>query len=350
MVGIVTYGSYIPIYRIRVEEIARVWGDDGERVKKSLGVFSKSVPGVDEDAATISVEAVRNALRRKWIPPEEIGAVLVGSESHPYVVKPTATIVAEAIGATPKVMAADHEFACKAGTAAMQNIIGLVKSGMIKYGVAIGADTSQGAPGDPLEYTASAGGTAFIIGEEEVITEINHTLSFTTDTPDFWRREKQDYPQHGGRFTGEPAYFRHILGAAKLMMEEMNTKPEDYTYAVFHQPNTKFPKRVAKKLGFNEEQIKPGLVVPWIGNTYSGCMITGLSAILDIAKPGDRILAVSFGSGAGSDAFDITVTENIEKINRRAAPTVREMIERAVYIDYALYAKFRKKILLPPGV
>lgn len=350
MVGIVSYGSYIPIYRIKIEEIAKIWGEDSDKIKKSLGVYSKSVPSPDEDAATIAVEAVRNALRRRNLNPQEIGAVLVGSESHPYVVKPTSTIVAEAIGCTPRVMAADHEFACKAGTAAMQHIIGLVKAGIIRYGVAVGADTSQGAPGDALEYTASAGGTAFIIGKDNVIAEITHTLSYCTDTPDFWRREKQEFPQHGGRFTGEPAYFRHVVEASKMLMSEVGTKPQDYKYAVFHQPNAKFPLQVAKKLGFKEEQLKPGLIVPWIGNTYSGCMMTGLSAVLDVAEPGDRIIAVSFGSGAGSDAFDIVVTDEIEKIDRKAAPTVKEMIDRCVYIDYATYAKFRRKIIFSEEV
>jgi hydroxymethylglutaryl-CoA synthase len=56
---------------------------------------------------------------------------------------------------------------------------------------------------------------------------------------------------------------------------------------------------VAAQLGFSKEQIAPGLLVPVIGNTYAGAAIIGLTAILDIAQPGDRILMVSFGSGAG---------------------------------------------------
>ncbi len=87
--------------------------------------------------------------------------------------------------------------------------------------------------------------------------------------------------------------------------------PKDYTYAVFHQPNAKFPQKVAKNLGFTSEQIKPGLVVPRLGNTYSGASPIGLAATLDIAKPGDTIFVCSFGSGAGSDAFDIEVTDAI---------------------------------------
>ncbi|HLH85436.1 MAG TPA: hydroxymethylglutaryl-CoA synthase [Thermoplasmataceae archaeon] len=350
MSGIVSYGSYIPRFRIKPEEIARVWGEDVDSIKNGIYILSKSVPAPDEDVATISVEAARNALARKSIDPKKIGAIYVGSESHPYAVKPTATIVASAIGADFPLFSADYEFACKAGTAGVQNVRAMVDAGNIEYGMAIGADTSQGAPGDVLEYTASAGGTAFILGRKDVIAEINSTLSVTSDTPDFWRREGQPYPSHGERFTGEPAYFRHTLSAAKMMMERMHTKPQDYTYAVFHQPNGKFPTRAAKTLGFSDEQFRDGLLTPVIGNTYSASMMTGLSAVLDIAKPGDRILAVSFGSGAGSDAFDLTVTENIESMDRRAAPTIKEMLSKVRWLDYAMYAKFKKKIVVGEGI
>ncbi len=220
---------------------------------------------------------------------------------------------------------------------------------MVKYGVAIGADTSQGAPGDPLEYSASAGGAAYLIGSQDLIATINGTYSYTTDTPDFWRREGQPYPSHGGRFTGEPAYFKHVSACAKGMMERMGTKPSDYQFAVFHQPNGKFPTRVAKMLGFTEQQIEVGLITPHIGNTYSGAVPLGLAAILDVAKPGDRIFAVAYGSGAGCDGFDITVTENMAHYNRDAAPTIKQLIERKKMIDYATYAKYRGKILMKEG-
>lgn len=345
-IGIVSYGAYIPRYRITPQEIARVWGTDGEAMSRGLLIFSKSVPSPDEDVVTISVEAARNMLRRTNVDPQEIGAIYVGSESHPYAVKPTGTIVAEAIGASPYLTVADYEFACKAGTAAIQTCMGLVGAGMISYGVAIGADTSQGAPGDPLEYSASAGGAAFLIGGKKLIAKINHTCSYTTDTPDFWRREGQPYPSHEGRFTGEPAYFKHIVSNAKQLMEIAGTEPGDYDYAVFHQPNGKFPMRVAKQLGFTEKQCEVGLLTPFIGNTYSGCVPLGLSAILDIAKPGERIIAVAYGSGAGSDAFDITVTPGIRRLKKDSAPTVKELVENKKFIDYATYAKFRGKIRL----
>ncbi|MBQ4135119.1 MAG: hydroxymethylglutaryl-CoA synthase [Methanocorpusculum sp.] len=345
MVGIITYGAYIPRYRIKVDEIARVWGANAAEISGGLGVFEKAVPDYDENTATFAVEAARAALARREVDVSEIKAVYVGSESHPYAVKPTAVTVGEAIGATPVMTAADYEFACKAGTAAIQTSMGLVASGMMKYAVAIGADTAQGAPGDALEYTAAAGGAAYIIGNDDPIAEINDTCSFTSDTPDFWRREGEDYPQHGGRFSGEPGYFKHVESAAKMMMERRGTRPSDYDYAVFHQPNAKFPQKAAKTLGFTAEQIKPGLLVPRLGNTYSGAVPLGLAAVLDIAKPGDRIFVTSYGSGAGSDSFDITVTDAIlDKIDRSKAPSVESMLEKKKYLDYAVYARHKGKI------
>ncbi|MFQ6070419.1 MAG: hydroxymethylglutaryl-CoA synthase [Candidatus Aminicenantales bacterium] len=344
MEGIVGYGAYIPRNRIKVEEIAKVWGADAASYKKGLMLEEKSVPAPDQDTITMSVEAAKNALKRAAVDPREIGAVYVGSESHPYAVKPTGTVVAEALGATPEVHTADFEFACKAGTEGMFVALSLVRAGEIKYGLAVGADTSQGAPGDALEYSAAAGAAAFIFGRENVVAEAVESYSYMTDTPDFWRREYQYYPQHGGRFTGDPAYFKHIVGAAQGILKKAGMKPSEIDYVIFHQPNGKFPLKVGKILGFERNQIEPGWLVPKLGNTYSGSSPMGLTAVLDISKPGDMILIVSFGSGAGSDAFIFRVTERIEEV-RDLAPKTRHLLDNnKVYLEYGVYAKFRQKI------
>jgi hydroxymethylglutaryl-CoA synthase len=304
------------------------------------------VAGLDEDVVTMSIEAARNALARAGIDPAEIRAVWVGSESHPYAVKPTSTIVAEAIGAVPHTQAADWEFACKAGTEAVQAAIGMVGSGMAHYALSIGMDTAQGRPGDALEYTAGAGGAAFLVGPAaESLAVIEGSYSYVSDTPDFWRRANERYPEHGQRFTGEPAYFKHIEAAAQELLQALDRKAGDYAYAVFHQPNTKFPQRVAKTLGFKPEQIQAGLLVPWIGNTYAGSALVGLTAVLDIARPGERILVVSFGSGAGSDAFSLVTTE---KLSGRSslAPTTQAYVSRRTEIDYATYTRYRGKLVM----
>ena len=339
-VGFVGYGSYVPRYRLPATEVARIWkgGTGGTPIKE------KAVAGLDEDVITMSIEAARNALARAQIDPSGIRAVWVGSESHPYSVKPTSTVVAEAIGATPHTLAADWEFACKAGTEAIQAATGFTGSGMAKFAMAIGMDTAQGRPGDPLEYTAASGGAAYILGPaDQSLAVIEGSYSYTTDTPDFWRRADEKYPSHGERFTGEPAYFHHISASGRELMTAMGTKPTDYTYVVFHQPNTKFPQRVAKQLGFTPEQVEPGLLVPRIGNVYAGSALVGLTAVLDVADPGDRILLVSYGSGAGSDSISLHVTEHILE-RRELAPRTEDYINRRTEIDYATYARFRGKL------
>jgi hydroxymethylglutaryl-CoA synthase len=339
-VGIVGYGAYVPRFRLPASEVSRVWTDG----VAGLPIKEKAVPGLDEDTATMSLEAARNALARVEVDPAQIRAVWVGSESHPYAVKPTSTIVAEAIGATPNTLAGDWEFACKAGTEAFQAAVALVGSGMSDYSLAIGADTAQGRPGDALEYTAGAGAAAYIIGpREESLAYLEASYSFVTDTPDFFRRPRQHFPQHGSRFTGQPAYFEHTLASSRALLEALGRQPSDYTHAVFHQPNARFPQRAAKQLGFTREQTEKGLLVSDIGNTYAASSLMGLTAVLDVAKPGDRIFLASYGSGAGSDALSLIVTEAVLERQTRA-PTTRDYIARRKEIDYATYVRYRRKL------
>lgn len=344
MAGIVGYGAYIPRHRIKVETIAEVWGADAPTYKRGLGLEEKAVAPPDQDTITLAVGAATAALARTDLDPQEIGCVYVGSESHPYAVKPSGTVVAEAIGATPDAHSADLEFACKAGSEAMFICAGLVDAERVKYGLAIGADTSQGAPGDALEYATACGAAAFLFAKEGTLAKLTHTSAFMTDTPDFWRRDHQWYPRHGGRFTGEPAYFRHVCGAAKAAMEHAGLGPADFDYVVFHQPNGKFPLRVAKMLGFTKEQVLPGLLSPKIGNTYSASSPLGLAAVLDVAEPGQKILMTSYGSGAGSDGFIFEALDGIVEARDRAAKVWDLINSRKKYVSYGMYAKFRNKI------
>ncbi|MBI4703343.1 MAG: hydroxymethylglutaryl-CoA synthase [Deltaproteobacteria bacterium] len=343
-VGIVGYGAYIPRHRIKAEEIAKVWGADAPTYKRGLGLVEKSVPSPDQDCITMSVEASRHALARAGVDPKRIGAIYIGSESHPYAVKPSGTVVAEAIGATPEIHCADLEFACKAGSEGMFVALSLVKAEQVELALGIGADTSQGAPGDALEYSASAGAAAYIMGAEKLVAVCEQTYSYMTDTPDFWRREYQFYPRHGGRFTGEPAYFKHTLSCAEGLMKKAGAQPKDFRWAVFHQPNGKFPLRAGKSLGFKDEQLQQGLLCPQIGNTYSGASPLGLTAVLDVAKPGERIMMVSYGSGSGSDGFIWRVTGRIDEVRDKAPQTWFQVKDRPMYLEYGAYAKFRGKI------
>lgn len=308
--SIISFGRYLPTLRITTEEIAKAHDQDAAVIHSGIGVEEKTVPGEGEDSFTMAFEAAKQALDASGIQSSEISAVYVGSESHPYAVKPTSGMIAAALGVHPFSFCADLEFACKAGTAGMQIVDSFVRSGQIRYGLAIGSDTAQGRPGDALEYTAAAGAAAMILGPSDAknaLCRIDHTLSFTTDTPDFWRPNAEVYPSHAGRFTGEPGYFHHMRETIKGILDVSKTQIADFDHIVLHMPNAKFPSRVAKEFNISKEQMQHGFIVPRIGNTYAACSLLGLTFTLEHAKKGERLLLVSYGSGAGCDAFVLTM-------------------------------------------
>lgn len=339
MIGIISYGVYIPKYRIKPSQIAQTWGKEVSEIEKSLGIFEKAVASYDEDAVTLAIEAANNALHSGRIDPTKIGGITVGSESHPYAVKPSSTIVAEILGMGTDYLAADLEFACKAGTAGIQLLSSLIQAGKAKYCLAIGSDVAQSKPADVLEYTASSAAAAFILGSDHIIVNIIDFTSYSSDTPDFWRKDTEKFPSHAGRFTGVPAYFAHVIGASLALLKKTKMQPSDFDYVVFHMPNAKFPKEAAKRLGFTDEQLKPGFVVPQIGNPYSASSLVGLAATLDIAKPKQKIFVCSYGSGAGADSFVIETTPLILKHQKDNKDTVQSQIKHKTYIDYSLIAK-----------
>lgn len=127
-------------------------------------------------------------------------------------------------------------------------------------------------------------------------------------------------------------------------MEQLNLQVDDVDYFVAHQPNIGFPVKVARQLGFKEEQYVPSLKVGKFGNTYSGSSPIGLAAVLDVAKPDERVVLVSYGSGAGSDAYSFMITSQIVEKRQRQKFTVRHQIENEnlEYVDYNTYRRLKQ--------
>jgi hydroxymethylglutaryl-CoA synthase len=335
--GIVGYGVYTSRFRIKE------------------GTLERSVPFIDEDAVTAAVEAGKLTLIHSGVDSSLVGKIYVGSESNPYAVKPIASKVAQVLKLGEEdedvqgVDAVDTEFACKAGSSMFKDASSLVNypNSGVKYAMVIGADNSQaaprGCPGGELDAFVGYGGSAYLFGKSDVIAEIEGWYSCTSDTTDFWRRDGEPFPMHGGRFTGDPAYFKHVRKAATKLMERLNLKPDDLDYFVAHQPNPQFPVKIAKELGFKDDQYAASLQIRQFGNTYSACSLIGLAAVLDIAKPEARILVTSYGSGAGSDAYLLRTTSQLSDKRRRQKMSVRYQAESPFleYVDYTTYRRLK---------
>jgi hydroxymethylglutaryl-CoA synthase len=335
--GIVGYGVYTSRFRIKE------------------GTLERSVPFIDEDAVTAAVEAGKLTLIHSGVDSSLVGKIYVGSESNPYAVKPIASKVAQVLKLGEEdedvqgVDAVDTEFACKAGSSMFKDASSLVNypNSGVKYAMVIGADNSQaaprGCPGGELDAFVGYGGSAYLFGKSDVIAEIEGWYSCTSDTTDFWRRDGEPFPMHGGRFTGDPAYFKHVRKAATKLMERLNLKPDDLDYFVAHQPNPQFPVKIAKELGFKDDQYAASLQIRQFGNTYSACSLIGLAAVLDIAKPEARILVTSYGSGAGSDAYLFRTTSQLSDKRNRQKMSVRYQAESPFleYVDYTTYRRLK---------
>lgn len=336
-VGIVSYGAYLPAYCVAATEIENAQGKIDSGIPQSLGVSQKTVPGLDEDTTTLSYQAAAQALERWSGDPQTISALFIGSESHPYAVKPTGTIVKEALGLSDTMAMADLQFACKAGTQALQICVAYVASGLAKTAFAIGADTAQSRPGDILEFTAGAGAAAYLVGAKDIVARLIATTSVATDTPDFWRRPGQEYPEHAGRFSGEPGYFHHVTLATQQLLSEVKLKPNDIDWCVFHTPNAKFPQAVAKKMGFSAAQLTHSLIVKKIGNTYAAASPLALANVLDHAQANQKILVTSYGSGSGSDSFLLETTPALVEKRATWQQLVETQIANLQDISYLTY-------------
>ncbi len=174
-----------------------------------------------------------------------------------------------------------------------------------------------------------------------------HTYSFMTDTPDFWRREYMHYPRHAGRFTGEPAYFKHTTRrGARHPGEGRASSPTDFAYAVFHQPNGKFPMRVGKMLGFTEEQIEDRLAVALARQHLLGRLAhrpDGDPRRRQARRPHpDDLLRLRRRLRRASSS---RVTEPHPRgPGPGAARPGSSSTNSKIYLDYGTYAKFRGKI------
>jgi hydroxymethylglutaryl-CoA synthase len=339
--------------RVKIEDIFHVWKNTSMNLLKNVLLLTeRAVLQPDEDTITLSIEASRQALRRAGVDRDKIEALYLGTCTDPYDSRPSATIIAEAIGIPNQLMCADIQFAGKSGTAALQVCLGLVGSGMIEYGLAIGADTMNrhSAPGDWSEYSGSAGAVALVVGKEKPIVEVEATLSYATSFTDYFRLEGERYvrmPTIHAESLFEFGYKEHVVKACEALMRKMDVKAEDYTYAVFQQPNGVASFGAGGPLGFKTTQIAPGVVANQIGDCGAASSFLGLANVLDRAKSGDRILLASYGFGAGSDVFSLRVMPQIED-RRGEATLVKDLLENKLMTDYATAMKNEYKYVKVP--
>ena len=337
MRGIAGYGIYIPRYRIKREEIAKAWGGFGASGENS-------VPGIDEDIVTMAVEASDKAIDHAGVEPSKIGTVYFCTSSPEFIEKSSAAIVSDALGIPRESKTSDWDTSGNSSTKAISACLDEIEVQSGKFGLVITSDFRRASPAGPLELYFGAGAAAYVLGADNTIVDIEGMNSYTTTFTGTWKRSGDQYvKQADPRFSRLFGYTEHVHKAAEGLMKNLNRNIEDFNHVVFQQPDETLPFTLAARaLAVKREQLVNGAIVQFVGDVGVSSVPIGLAAVLDKAENGEKILVVSYGSGA-SDAVSLLVNENIEKKRGKLVP-VKTYLEAKEYLDYMRYLRFTGKI------
>lgn len=350
--GILSYGIAIPKYRIESSAIWNVWKNISTSFFDMLSISERGVLGPEEDTLTLAVSAAKMAIERSGLPVEKIGTVLLGSGTSPYATKAAATILIDALGLSHDILATDVQCADKSGSTALWMAAGMIEAGMMDYALVIGADTlnRHTQPGMVLEYVASAGAVAFILGKERPIARLEAMATHTHDQNDYFRTEGERFIQPGAGFYGWVANWGlldHVVPAGKALFEKTGLQPADFAKFAVPQKTGVRPLMTMGKLQLDMMQVLPFVLTAQIGDCGAAGVLLSLAHILDFAEPGERIGVIDYGGGAGCDAWSLVCTETLAE-RRPESGLVIELLDDKIMVDYATMVKFEQKLIQSP--
>jgi len=298
MVGITSYGAYIPLHRVGPET-------DGWKFP-----IEKAVAHYDEDSLTMSVAAAIDCLGD--IDRSTVDGLYFASTTSPYKEKLAATLAAIAADLRNDILTADCTNSLRAGTTALKMALDTIKAGSAKQLLVTAADCRIGSPRGLFDQNLGDGAAAFLIGDKNVIATIEASHSISNEMLDVWRLDSSKFIHAWeDRWAGDEGYAKVLTQAVKGLFEKCGITPKDISKAVFYGQDRRKHGQIARILKLEPEQIQDPLFGK-LGNTGAAFSLMLLVAALEEAKPGDKILLASYGNGA--DAFLLQVTDEITKI------------------------------------
>ena len=331
MVGITSYGAYIPYWRL----------DEGAISPKARG--EKPICNFDEDSLTMGVAAALDCLR--GVDRDNLDALYFASTTPPYSEKSSASTIAMAADLPRDIATADFGGSLRSGACALRAALDAVEAKTAGNILVASADMRMGAPSSPQERSFADGAGALLIGSNDVIATVEARYSVSDDILDQWRPQGEKFIRAWeDRFSFSQGYQPLVSEAVSVLLMKSGLTPKDIARAVFCSPDGKKHLKVAAKLGFDLESQVVSPRLDQMGNTGSALSIMGLVAALEQSKPGDLILLASYGDGC--DAFLVKVQDPIEKITGRRGIT-GHLSSKKIINDYRTYLFWRG--LLPTG-
>ena len=341
MIGITSYGAYIPRYRINRKTIFNAMGFLGN--VPSPG--EKAVANWDEDSVSMATDASIDCLR--GIDRTKLDGVYFATTSQPYVVRQNSAIIANALDVKPESRTNDFLSCAKSGTSALLAAFDAIKGAAASNVLVCSADCRVGKPGSPQEYLFGDGGAALLAGTENVIATFDGSYSVSYDFTDRWKAVGEKF-EHAweDRFIRDEGYNKIIVEAVSGLLKKCNITIKDIAKIAYCYPYPREHAALAKKLGAEPTQVQDNMLAT-VGDTGAAYSLMMLVAALEDAKPGDKIMVVSFGNG--SDAILLTVTENINKVMSTMG-IKGNLAHRKELSSYEKYAAFHKAIPIDIGM
>mgnify|MGYP001825465532 CR=1 FL=1 len=350
--GIQAYGVKLPKHRIEASEIWAVWKNLAPSFFDLLSIGERGVLGPEEDSITLAAAAAKQAFDRGDISPSEIDAVFLGSGTSPYATKAAANILKDALGVPKDALAVDLQCADKSGSTGIWMAAGMIEAGMINRALVIGVDTinRHTQPGMVVEYVASAGALAFVLGKDNLIANLEHWVTHSHDQNDYFRIEGERFIQSGSGFIGWVANWGlldHVVPAGKALFEKSGLTPDDFSKFAVPQKTGIQPLMTMGQLDLDMMHVLPFVLTAQIGDCGAAGTLLSLAHILDWADAGERIGVLDFGSGAGCDAWSLVTTPLLEE-KRPEDDKVIALLDDKIMVDYATMLKYEGKMMRSP--
>ena len=328
MVGITSFGVYVPAYRLPREEIARVWKTRSRKGERAVARF-------DEDTLTMAANAGMDCMKYSE---QKADALFFGSTTPPYREKQTAAIIAAVTDHPEQTRTADFAGSLRSGTIALSSAIDAVKSGAAKNVIVAVSDSRMGPGKSQFEQQFGDGAVALSVGSSELLAAIEAQYSIFDDSYDTWRTERTPFVQSWEeRFTLNESFMNVMKKTIAGILEKCQLTPADFSKAVFYAPDGKAQADLARAVGFDPSQVQDPSFDS-IGNTGTAALPLMLVTALCEARPGDRILVANYGDGG--DAFVLKTTENLAG-SRAQQERVKKRLNKKIPIDYGRYLTWR---------
>jgi hydroxymethylglutaryl-CoA synthase len=343
MIGITSYGAYIPRYRMERKTIFAAMGwFNGATAGVARG--EKAIANYDEDSITMAVAAASDCL--KGCARSELDGFYLSSTTLPYLERQNAAICSEALALRPDIRTADFTSTLKSGATALLSALDAVRSEDVSTFMVCATDSRQSRPGSSREHTFGDGAASLLVGKENVIAEFKGSFSLTRDFPDYRRTQEERFSHSWEeRWMRDEGYSKMIPALMDGLFKKYHLKNEDFAKVVISCPDRDL-NNICKRLGFVEKQVQDNLLAS-VGDTGSALVLMMLVAALEEAKPGDAILVVGYGNGG--EALFFRVTDHIEKVRNRLG-IKGHLAMKKVMDNYNKYLVFRDLLPVEVGI